>query len=199
LERKIRKKHSTSHLNQTQATNTLSSGIYKKDFFLFVIYRINTLFYFPLGLATCKKCSRETYFVQEDSTTAIQIYCDIWQTAVCDRCSQTADCCYILFPNYLVRTSTVRQISLHTTATTTTTTTTKMIMHYYYYYYYYYYYVEAGCSTSGPDSNFSYGNNSKVTVPKFKRLNLHPNIYIQMQKVVILGTSSIVRNFLNYI
>jgi hypothetical protein len=29
-------------------------------------------------------------------------------------------------------------------------------------------YVEAGCSTSGPDSNFSYGNNSKVTVTKFK-------------------------------
>jgi hypothetical protein len=36
-------------------------------------------------------------------------------------------------------------------------------------------YVEAGCSTSGPDSNFSYGNNSKVTVTK--RLNLHPNTY----------------------
>jgi hypothetical protein len=31
-----------------------------------------------------------------------------------------------------------------------------------------------------------------------KRLNLHPNTYIQMQKVVILGTYSIVRNFLNY-
>jgi hypothetical protein len=31
-----------------------------------------------------------------------------------------------------------------------------------------------------------------------KRLNLHPNTYIQMQKVVILGTCSIVRNFLNY-
>jgi hypothetical protein len=29
-------------------------------------------------------------------------------------------------------------------------------------------YVEAGCSTSGPDSNFSWGNNSKVTVTKFK-------------------------------
>jgi hypothetical protein len=31
-----------------------------------------------------------------------------------------------------------------------------------------------------------------------KGLNLHPNTYIQMQKSVILGTSSIVRNFLNY-
>jgi len=29
-------------------------------------------------------------------------------------------------------------------------------------------------------------------------LNLHPNTYIQMQKSVILGTCSIVRNFLNY-
>ena len=31
-----------------------------------------------------------------------------------------------------------------------------------------------------------------------KRLNLHPNTYIQIQKSVILGTCSIVRNFLNY-
>jgi hypothetical protein len=31
-----------------------------------------------------------------------------------------------------------------------------------------------------------------------KRLNLHPNTYIQIQKVVIPGTCSIVRNFLNY-
>ena len=30
------------------------------------------------------------------------------------------------------------------------------------------------------------------------RLNLHPNTYIQMQKSVILGTCSVVRNFLNY-
>ena len=28
--------------------------------------------------------------------------------------------------------------------------------------------------------------------------NLHPNTYIQLQKSVILGTCSIVRNFLNY-
>jgi len=30
------------------------------------------------------------------------------------------------------------------------------------------------------------------------RLNLHPNTYTQMQKSVILGTRSIVRNFINY-
>jgi hypothetical protein len=37
------------------------------------------------------------------------------------------------------------------------------------------------------------------SLPKsLKRLNLHPNTYIQMQKSVILGTCSIVRNFLNY-
>jgi hypothetical protein len=30
-----------------------------------------------------------------------------------------------------------------------------------------------------------------------KRLKLHPSTYIQMQKSVILGTCSIVRNFLN--
>jgi hypothetical protein len=29
-------------------------------------------------------------------------------------------------------------------------------------------------------------------------LNLHPNTYIQIQKSVILGTYSIVRNFLNH-
>ena len=31
-----------------------------------------------------------------------------------------------------------------------------------------------------------------------KRLDLHPNTYIQMKKSVILSTCSIVRNFLNY-
>jgi hypothetical protein len=31
-----------------------------------------------------------------------------------------------------------------------------------------------------------------------KRLDLHPNTYIQMQESVILGTCSIVRIFLNY-
>jgi hypothetical protein len=30
------------------------------------------------------------------------------------------------------------------------------------------------------------------------RLNLHPNTHTQLQKSVILGTCSIVRNFLNY-
>ena len=31
-----------------------------------------------------------------------------------------------------------------------------------------------------------------------KRLGLHPNTYIKMQKSVIFGTCSIIRNFLNY-
>jgi len=31
-----------------------------------------------------------------------------------------------------------------------------------------------------------------------KKLNLHPNTYIQMQKSVILGACSIVKDFLNY-
>ena len=31
-----------------------------------------------------------------------------------------------------------------------------------------------------------------------KRLNLHPNTYIQMQESVVLGTCSTVRNCLNY-
>jgi hypothetical protein len=44
---------------------------------------------------------------------------------------------------------------------------------------------------------------STEVIPKslpqsLKRLNLHPNTYIQMQKSVILGTCSIVRNFLTY-
>jgi hypothetical protein len=34
--------------------------------------------------------------------------------------------------------------------------------------------VEAGCSTSGSDSNFSYGNNSKVTATKFKEASPAP-------------------------
>ena len=36
-------------------------------------------------------------------------------------------------------------------------------------------------------------NNNSLT-----RLNLHPNTYIKLQKSVILGTCSIVRNFLKY-
>jgi len=44
---------------------------------------------------------------------------------------------------------------------------------------------------------------STAVIPKslsqsLKRLNLHPNTYVQTQKSVILGTCSIVRNFLNY-
>ena len=43
---------------------------------------------------------------------------------------------------------------------------------------------------------------STGTIPKslsqsLTRLNLHPNTYIQLQKSVILGTCSILRNFLN--
>jgi len=44
---------------------------------------------------------------------------------------------------------------------------------------------------------------STTVIPKsqpqsLKRLNLHPNTYIQMLILVILGTCSIVRNFLDY-
>jgi hypothetical protein len=44
---------------------------------------------------------------------------------------------------------------------------------------------------------------SKGVIPKSlsqspTRFNLHPNTYIQLQKSVIRGTCSIVRNFLNY-
>jgi hypothetical protein len=44
---------------------------------------------------------------------------------------------------------------------------------------------------------------STAVIPKslsqsLKRLNLHPNTYTQIQKSVILGTCSTVRNFLNY-
>ena len=44
---------------------------------------------------------------------------------------------------------------------------------------------------------------STEVIPKslpqnLKRLNLHQNTYIEMQKSVILGTCSIVRDFLNY-
>ena len=44
---------------------------------------------------------------------------------------------------------------------------------------------------------------SRGVIPKslsqsLTRRNLHPNTYIQLQRSVILGTCSIVRNFLNY-
>jgi len=38
---------------------------------------------------------------------------------------------------------------------------------------------------------------SKSISESLTRLNLHPNTYIQLQKSLILGTCSIVRNFLN--
>jgi len=39
---------------------------------------------------------------------------------------------------------------------------------------------------------------AKSLPQSLKRANLYPNTYIQMQKSVILGTCSVVRNFLNY-
>jgi len=59
-------------------------------------------------------------------------------------------------------------------------------------------YVEAKCSSSDPDRNIIYESNSKVTITESKRLNWHPNTYIQMRESVILGTCSVARNFLNY-
>jgi hypothetical protein len=62
-------------------------------------------------------------------------------------------------------------------------------------------------TTTNTASNNNNNNNLVISstgvIPKspsqsLKRLNLHPNTYIQMQKSVILGTCSIVRNFLNY-
>jgi ABC-type enterochelin transport system substrate-binding protein len=38
----------------------------------------------------------------------------------------------------------------------------------------------------------------KSLLQSLKRFNLHSNTYIQMQKSVIFGTCSILRNFLNY-
>jgi hypothetical protein len=49
-----------------------------------------------------------------------------------------------------------------------------------------------------PRSSSSSSSNPKSLSQSLKRLNLHPNTYIQMQTVAILGTCSIVRNFLNY-
>ena len=56
-------------------------------------------------------------------------------------------------------------------------------------------YVEEKHSSSDPVSNITYCSNPKVTTAQSKRLNLHPNTYIKMQKSVILRTCSIVRNF----
>ena len=44
-------------------------------------------------------------------------------------------------------------------------------------------YVEGKHSPSDPVSNIIYGSTPKVTNAKSKRLNLHPNTYIQMQKI----------------
>jgi len=44
----------------------------------------------------------------------------------------------------------------------------------------------------------STGGIPKSLSQSLTRLNLHPNTYIHLQKYVILGTCSIVRNFLNY-
>jgi len=49
-------------------------------------------------------------------------------------------------------------------------------------------------STSDPDSNII----PKSLLQSLTRLNLHPNTYIQLQKSVIRGTCSIIRNFLSY-
>jgi len=59
-------------------------------------------------------------------------------------------------------------------------------------------YVEAKGSTSDLDSNIIYGSNYKALSQSLRKLNLHPNTYTQLQKSVILGKRSIVRNFLNY-
>ena len=58
--------------------------------------------------------------------------------------------------------------------------------------------VEAKGSTSDPIVISSTGVFPKSLSQSLTRLNSHPNTYIQMQKSVILGTCSIVRNFLNY-
>jgi hypothetical protein len=57
-------------------------------------------------------------------------------------------------------------------------------------------YVEAKCSTRVPDNNIIYGSNSKVTIAKSKELQLASKYIYTNAK--ILGTCSIVRNFLNY-
>ena len=56
-------------------------------------------------------------------------------------------------------------------------------------------YVEAKGSTSDPDRISSTGVIARSLSQSLTTLNLHPNTYIQLQKSVILGTCSIVRNF----
>ena len=59
-------------------------------------------------------------------------------------------------------------------------------------------YVEAKGSKSDLDSSISMEVIPQSLSQSLSRLNLHMNTYIQLQKSVILGTCSIVRNFLNY-
>ena len=66
-------------------------------------------------------------------------------------------------------------------------------------------YVKAKGSTSDPDSNIVYVSNSQVTITEFNKTKLAPkyihtyiHTYTQLQKSVILGTCSIVRNFSNH-
>ena len=60
-------------------------------------------------------------------------------------------------------------------------------------------YVKAKGSTSDQIVIASTGVIPKSLSQSLTRLNLHPNTYsIQQQRSVILGTCSIVRNFLNY-
>ena len=58
--------------------------------------------------------------------------------------------------------------------------------------------VEAKYSSSDPDRNIIYGSNSKFTITKSKKTWLAPEYIYTMQKSVILGTCTIVRNILNY-
>jgi len=60
-------------------------------------------------------------------------------------------------------------------------------------------YVVAKHSSSDPVSNVIYGSNPKVIIAKSKKTTyIRIRTYIQIQKSVMLGTCSIVRNFLNY-
>jgi hypothetical protein len=55
-------------------------------------------------------------------------------------------------------------------------------------------YVNNNNNNNNKDNNDNNNNNNNNN----NNFNLHPNIYIQMQKSVILGTCPIVRNFLSY-
>jgi hypothetical protein len=55
-----------------------------------------------------------------------------------------------------------------------------------------------GATTHNNNNNNNNNNNDDDDDDDDNNNNMHPNTYIQMQKVVILGTCSIVRNFLNH-